>query len=100
MHAGVYSSAINYLKAISAAGDAEPASVVKQLRLMKIDDAFARNGRLRADNLMVHDMYLAQVKKPSESSGPDDVYSILATVPGDEAFTPLDQSACPMVAQK
>lgn len=100
MHAGVYSSALNYLKAISAAGDAEPASAVKQLRSMKIDDAFARNGRLRDDNLMVHDMYLAQAKKPSELSGPDDVYSILATVPGDQAFTPLDQSACPMVARK
>lgn len=100
MHAGVYSSALNYLKAIQAAGTDEPAAVVKQLRTMKFDDAFARNGRLREDNLMVHDMYLAQAKKPSESAGPDDVYNILATIPGDEAFQKLQDSACPMVAKR
>ena len=100
MHAGVYSSALNYLRAIQAAGSDEPAAVIKQMRTMKFDDAFARNGRLREDNLMVHDMYLAQAKKPSESTGPDDVYSILATVSGEDAFTPLAQSACPMVAKK
>ncbi|MCB1539491.1 MAG: ABC transporter substrate-binding protein [Rhodoblastus sp.] len=100
MHAGVYSSALNYLKAIQAAGDDAPASVVKQLRAMKFDDAFARNGRLRDDNLMVHDMYLAQAKKPSESTGPDDVYNILGTISGDDAFQKLADSACPMVAKK
>ena len=100
MHAGVYSSALNYLKAIQAAGDDAPASVVKQLRAMKFDVAFARNGRLRDDNLMVHDMYLAQAKKPSESTGPDDVYNILGTISGDDAFQKLADSACPMVAKK
>ena len=100
MHAGVYSSALNYLKGIQTAGDDAPGSVVKQLRTMKFDDAFARNGRLREDNLMVHDMYLAQAKKPSESTGPDDVYNILGTIPGDDAFQKLADSACPMVARK
>lgn len=100
MHAGVYSSTLAYLNAIKAAGDTDPAAVVKQLRTMKFDDAFARNGRLREDNLMVHDMYLAQVKKPAESTSADDVFKIVATVSGDDAFPPLAGSPCPMVAKK
>lgn len=100
MHAGVYSSTLAYLNAIKAAGDVDPAAVVKQLRTMKFNDAFARNGRLREDNLMVHDMYLAEVKKPAESTSVDDVFKIVATVSGDDAFPPLAESACPMVAKK
>jgi branched-chain amino acid transport system substrate-binding protein len=100
MQAGVYSAALNYMKAIDAIGTKEPAAVVKELRTRTFDDAFARNGTLRADNLMVHDMYLAQVKKPTESKNPSDVYDILATVPGNDAFPSLKDSACPMVASK
>ncbi len=100
MHAGVYSATLNYLNAIKLAGDSEPGPVVKQLRTMKFDDAFARNGRLRDDNLMVHDMYLAQVKKPAESTSADDVFKIVATVSGDDAFPSLADSACPMLAKK
>jgi branched-chain amino acid transport system substrate-binding protein len=100
MQAGVYSAALNYMKAIDTIGAKEPAAVVKELRTRTFDDAFARNGTLRADNLMVHDMYLAQVKKPAESKNPSDVYDILATVAGNDAFPPLKDSACPMVASK
>jgi branched-chain amino acid transport system substrate-binding protein len=100
MQAGVYSAALNYIRAVAAAESKDPAAVVKQLRGMKFDDPFARNGTLRADNLMVHDMYLAQVKKPTDSTDPADVYNILATVPGAEAFPRLEDSACPMLARK
>jgi branched-chain amino acid transport system substrate-binding protein len=101
MQAGVYSSALNYIKSVQAANTKDPAAVVKDLQGRTFNDAFARNGRLRADNLMVHDMYLAEVKKVSEVSDPSDVFRILATVEGRDAFPPLSASACPMVtAQK
>jgi branched-chain amino acid transport system substrate-binding protein len=98
MQAGVYSAALNYMQAVAATGTKDPAAVVAQLRSRTIDDAFARNGNLRKDNLMTHDMYLAQVKKPLESAGKGDVYNILATIRGADAFMPLAESACPMVA--
>lgn len=79
----------------------EPAAVVKDLQSRTFNDAFARNGKLRADNLMVHDMYLAEVKKPNKVTEPFDVFKILATVEGKDVFSPLSTSACPMVtAQK
>ena len=89
---------MNYLKAAETIGNKEPTLVTKQLRTGTFNDAFARNGKLRTDNLMIHDMYLAQVKRPDASKDPDDVYEILATVSGDEAFPSLKNSPCPMVA--
>jgi branched-chain amino acid transport system substrate-binding protein len=67
------------------------------MREMPINDFFAKNGRIRADGRMIHDMYLMQVKTPAESKYPWDFYKLLATVPGDEAFRPLSESACPLV---
>ena len=64
--AGVYSSVIHYLKAIEATGTDEPLAVATKMREMPIDDFFARHGKLREDGLMVHDLFLAQVKKPDE----------------------------------
>lgn len=95
--AGVYSSTRHYLEAVAAAGTDETAAVMKKMREMPINDMFAKNGRIREDGRMVHDMYLFQVKKPEESKGPFDVYKLLATVPGDKAFQPLAQSRCPFV---
>jgi branched-chain amino acid transport system substrate-binding protein len=97
MQAGVYSSTLNYIKSVQAANTKDPAAVVKDLQGRTFDDAFARNGKLRADNLMVHDMYLAEVRKPGESADTYDVFKILATVKGEDAFPPLSASACPMV---
>jgi branched-chain amino acid transport system substrate-binding protein len=97
VQAGVYSSVRTYLKAIQAAGTDDPDAVMKQLKSMTINDVFAKGGKIRADGRMVHDMYLAQVKKPSESKGPWDYYNILAPVPGDKAFQPLSQSRCPLI---
>jgi branched-chain amino acid transport system substrate-binding protein len=86
--AGVYSSIIHYLNAIKAAGTDEPLKVAAQMRETPIEDFFARNGRLREDGLMVHDLILAQVKKPEDSKYPWDYYQILAHIPGDQAFGP------------
>ncbi|WP_407177468.1 ABC transporter substrate-binding protein [Bradyrhizobium sp. STM 3562] len=95
--AGVYSSVMHYLQAVKAAGTTDSAAVMKVMKATPINDFFAKNGYIRADGRMVHDMYLFEVKKPSESKGRWDDYKLLATVPGDEAFQSLEQSRCPLV---
>jgi branched-chain amino acid transport system substrate-binding protein len=95
--AGVYSSVTHYLKAVKAAGSTDPATVMKLMKETPINDFLAKNGRIREDGRMVHDMYLFEVKKPSESKGRWDDYKLLATVPGDQAFQPLELSRCPLV---
>jgi len=95
--AGVYSSTMHYLKAVQAAGTDETGAVMEKMRSMPVNDFFARNGRIREDGRMVHDMYLFEVKKPSESKGPWDYYKLVATIPADEAFQPLALSRCPLV---
>ncbi|WNJ90367.1 ABC transporter substrate-binding protein [Bosea sp. 685] len=97
LQAGVYSSVMHYLKAIQAAGTDEAKAVSAKMRELPVNDFFAKNGKLREDGRMVHDMLLVQVKKPSESKAPWDYYDVLATVPGDQAFLPLAQSECPLV---
>ena len=95
--AGVYSSVMHYLQAVKAAGTTDSAAVMKVMKETPINDFFAKNGRIRKDGRMVHEMYLFEVKKPSESKGRWDVYKLLATVPGDQAFQSLEQSRCPLV---
>jgi branched-chain amino acid transport system substrate-binding protein len=94
--AGVYSSVINYLNAVKESGTDEPLAVAAKMREKPIEDFFARNGRLREDNLMVHDLILVQVKTPDESKYPWDYYKVLAKISGEDAFGPPDP-ACPMV---
>jgi branched-chain amino acid transport system substrate-binding protein len=96
--AGVYSSVMNYLNAVKETGTDEPLKVAAKLRETPIEDFFARNGKLRADNLMVHDLVLVQVKTPEESKYPWDYYKILAHIPGEQAFGPPNP-ACSMVKQ-
>ena len=95
--AGVYSSTLHYLKAVQKAGTDESAAVMKAMREMPVNDVFAKGGRIREDGRMVHDMYLFEVKTPAESKSEWDLYKLVATVPGDEAFLPLAQSRCPLV---
>ncbi len=95
--AGDYSSTMHYLKAIQAAGTDEAGAVMAKMRELPVNDFFARNGRIRADGRFVHDMYVYEVKKPSESKYPWDYYKLRATIPGDSAFRPLAESACPLV---
>ncbi|QDW38008.1 ABC transporter substrate-binding protein [Bradyrhizobium sp. KBS0727] len=95
--AGVYSGVLHYLKAIAAAGTDNADAVAAKMRELPVHDAFTQAGTVRADGRMVHDMYLVQVKKPSESKAPWDYYKVLATVPADVAFRPLADSTCPLV---
>jgi len=95
--AGVYSSVMNYLRAIDKSGTDEPLKVAETMRASPIEDFFSRNGRLRTDGLMVHDLVLVQVKKPEESHYPWDYYHVLAHISGDRAFGPPDP-ACPLAS--
>jgi branched-chain amino acid transport system substrate-binding protein len=95
--AGVYSSVTHYLKAVKAAGTTDAAAVIKVMKDTPINDMFARNGRIREDGRMVHDMYVYEVKKPSESKAEWDYYKLRAVIPGEEAFRSLKDSACPLV---
>jgi branched-chain amino acid transport system substrate-binding protein len=95
--AGDYSSTIHYLKAIQAAGTDEAQAVMGKMRELPINDFFAKNGKIREDGRMVHDMYVYEVKKPSESKGEWDYYKLREVIPGDQAFRPLKDSACPLV---
>jgi branched-chain amino acid transport system substrate-binding protein len=97
IQAGLYSATMHYLKAIDAIGTDEAPKVMAQMRATPVNDFFAKNGKIRIDGRMVHDMYLFEVKKPEESKGEWDLYKLLATVPGDEAFRPLDKGGCPLV---
>jgi branched-chain amino acid transport system substrate-binding protein len=97
IQAGLYSATMHYLKAIEAIGTDEAPKVMAQMRAMPVNDFFTKNGKIRIDGRMVHDMYLWEVKKPEESKGEWDLYKLLATVPGDEAFRPLDKGGCPLV---
>ena len=97
VQAGLYSSVTHYLKAAQAAGTDDTAAVMAKMKSMPINDFFAKNGRIREDGRMVHDMYVYEVKKPSESKGDWDYYKLRAVIPGDEAFRSLRDSACPLV---
>ena len=95
IHAGTYSATLSYLKAVKAAGTKDSDAVVAKLKELPVDDAFAQ-GKVLANGRMVHDMYLFEVKKPSESKKPWDYYKQLATVPGDKAFFSAKDSGCPL----
>ncbi len=97
--AGVYSSVLNYLRAVQAAKTDDTAAVNRTLRSMRIKDPVIPDGFIRPDGRLVHDMYLYQVKKPAESNYPWDYYKLVATIPGDQAFAPLENSRCPLVAK-
>ena len=96
-HASVYSAVMHYLKAVQAAGTDDTAAVIKKMQDTPINDMFAKNGKLRPDGRMVHDMYLFQVKKPSESKGAWDYYHLKGTVKGEDAFQSLADGKCTAV---
>jgi len=97
VQAGVYSSTLQYLKAVQAVGTDDADAVMKKLKEMTLNDATVKGGKVRADGRMVHDFYLYQVKSPSESKGPYDYYKLITTIPGDQAFQPLSLSRCPLI---
>lgn len=97
IQAANYSSTMHYLRAVREAGSTDADKVMARMKAAPINDFFARNGRIREDGRMVHDMYLMQVKSPAESRYPWDYYKTLAAIPGDQAFQPLSESTCPFV---
>ncbi len=97
VQAGVYSAVTNYLNAVKAANTLDGPAVIKQLKSKPINDFMIRNGHLQDDGSLVHDMYLYEVKKPSESKGPWDLYKLVATIPGAEAFKRPHGNECPAV---
>jgi branched-chain amino acid transport system substrate-binding protein len=95
IHAGTYSATLSYLKAVKAAGTKDADAVAKKLKELPVDDAFAQ-GKVLQNGRMVHDMYLFEVKKPSESKRPFDYYRQIAVIPGDKAFFTAKESGCPL----
>jgi branched-chain amino acid transport system substrate-binding protein len=95
IHAGTYSATLSYLKAVKAAGTKDSDAVAAKLKELPVDDVFAK-GKVLANGRMVHDLYLFEVKKPSESKKPWDYYKQLAVVPGDQAFFTARESGCPL----
>ncbi len=98
--AGVYAGVLHYLKAVAALKSDDGAKVVAKMKELPTDDPLFGKGSIRADGRKIHNSYLFEVKKPSESKGPWDYYKVRATVPADQAFRPLAEGGCPLVAAK
>ncbi len=94
VHAADYSAATFYLNAVKAAGTDDGDKVMAKMKSMKVNDFFAKNGVVRPDGRMVHDMFLMQVKSPSESKGEWDYYKQIAVIPGEQAFVTKAETKC------
>ena len=100
VQAGVYGAVTHYLKAVKAAGGDDAAAVRAKMRDMPIDDFMTHDGKLRIDGRVMRDMYLFEVKSPSESRYPWDYLKLVQTIPADEAFRPLAEGGCPLVPKR
>lgn len=96
---GTYSAVLHYLRGIEAAGTDEAQAVAKAMKSLPVDDVFAKNGQVREDGRMVHDMYLYEVKGPEQSKYDWDYYTLRSVIPAESAFRPLSQSSCPLVGK-
>ncbi|KMO36314.1 ABC transporter substrate-binding protein [Methylobacterium aquaticum] len=92
-----YSAVLHYLKAVNAVGSKDADKVMAKMREMPVNDFATKNGHLRPDGRLERDLYLLEVKAPSESTGPYDVYKLVGTVPAKEAFRPMSEGGCPLV---
>ena len=99
IQAGVYSAVRHYLQAVKDTDSDDGPTVMARMRATRVSDAFTPDGMIRADQRMVHDMYVVQVKTPAKSKGPWDLVKLITTVPPEEAFRPLSESKCPLVAR-
>ncbi len=95
-----YSAVSHYLKAVNAAGTRDADAVAARMRELPVNDFATKNGKVRIDGRVLRNLYLLQVKKPEQSKGKWDIYNVVATVPGEEAFRPLNAGGCPLVAAK
>ena len=96
VHAGVYDGVLHYLKAVEALKDKDATKVMAKMKETPTDDLFGK-GRIRPDGRKIHDMYVFEVKKPSESKGEWDLYKVIATIPAEQAFRPMSEGGCPLV---
>jgi branched-chain amino acid transport system substrate-binding protein len=96
VQAAMYSAVRHYLTAVRDAKTDEAQAVVAKMRATPVNDFYVKGGQIRADGRLVHDMYLAEVKKPQESKSPYDYYRIVRTIPGAEAFRSVEGSGCPL----
>jgi branched-chain amino acid transport system substrate-binding protein len=96
VQAGVYGSIMHYLAAIKATSTDDGPTVVKQMKATPVNDFMTKNGKIREDGTLVRDMYLYEVKSPSEPRGPWDYYKQIAVLPGEQAFKPLGPNECYM----
>jgi branched-chain amino acid transport system substrate-binding protein len=100
MHAGVYSGTLHYLKAVDKVGSpANGRAIVAAMKAAPTDDPLYGRGTIREDGRKVHPMYLLQVKSPAESKSEWDVFKVVATIEADQAFRPLKDGGCPLVAK-
>ena len=100
-HAGVYAGVLHYLKAVDALqDDTDGKAIVAKMKAIPTDDILFGKGTIREDGRKLHPAYLFEVKKPSESKYPYDYYKLLQTIPADQAFRPIDQGGCALVAKK
>ncbi|UFW42323.1 ABC transporter substrate-binding protein [Bradyrhizobium sp. WSM471] len=97
IHAGTYGAVMHFLKAAGAAGTLDGPAVAAKMREMPVNDLMTKGGKIRRDGRLVRDMYLFQVKSPEESKYAFDYYKLLATIPKEEAFRPMDEGGCPLV---
>jgi branched-chain amino acid transport system substrate-binding protein len=101
VHAGVYASVTHYLKALEALkSDADGKAIVAKMKEMPTDDPLFGKGTIRADGRKLHPMYLMEVKQPAESKGEWDLVKVHTVISADQAFRPLDQGNCPLVANR
>jgi branched-chain amino acid transport system substrate-binding protein len=100
VQAGVYSAITHYLKAVQAGKTDDGTKTIAKMKEMPTDDPLFGTGHVRADGRKIHPAYLVEVKKPSESKGPYDYYKIRATIPAEQAFRPIGEGECPLVAKK
>jgi len=97
VQAGVYASVLHYLKAVQSINSDDGTKAVAEMKRLPTDDPLFGKGMIRADGRKIHPAYLVEVKKPSESKGPWDLLKVVATIPADQAFRPIDQGDCPLV---
>jgi len=101
MQAGVYSAVLHYLKAVDKVGAAaDGKAVVAAMKAMPTDDPLFGKGSVREDGRKLHPMYLNQVKSPAESKDAWDFYKLVSTIPADQAFRPLSEGGCPLIAKQ
>lgn len=99
IHAGNYSAVLHYLKAVEAAGTTEAEAVAAKMRELPVEDFFTKGAAVRPDGVVERDLHLFQVKKPEDVTSEWDLYTLVSTVPGPDAYWPLSESGCAHVNQ-